>query len=71
MLVNLSTFFNGRCHVTQFRMSVLLAREDETKRAEEKASAAASSPLLCNHKGLNGTDKMSKVRFYSYKRRDY
>lgn len=43
----------------QFRMSVLLAREEEAKRAEEKA-AAAHSPLLCNHKGVNG-DKISKV----------
>ena len=43
----------------QFRMSVLLAREEEAKRAEEKA-AAANSPLLYNHKIVNG-DKISKV----------
>ncbi|CAB3234701.1 unnamed protein product [Arctia plantaginis] len=42
----------------EFRMSVLLAREEEAKRAEEKA-AAANSPLLYNHKGVNG-DKISK-----------
>lgn len=40
-------------------MSVLLAREEEAKRAEEKA-AAANSPLLYNHKTVNG-DKISKV----------
>lgn len=45
----------------QFRMSVLLAREEEAKRAEEKA-AAANSPLLYNHKIVNG-DKISKVRW--------
>ncbi|KAM3961819.1 mahogunin ring finger 1 [Aphomia sociella] len=42
----------------EFRMSVLLAREEEAKRAEEKA--AANSPLLYNHKNLNGTEKISK-----------
>ncbi|XP_075969142.1 mahogunin ring finger 1 isoform X2 [Anticarsia gemmatalis] len=42
----------------EFRMSVLLAREEEAKRAEEKA-AAAHSPLLYNHKVVNG-DKISK-----------
>ncbi|KAF9416458.1 hypothetical protein HW555_006219 [Spodoptera exigua] len=42
----------------EFRMSVLLAREEEAKRAEEKA-AAANSPLLYNHKVVNG-DKISK-----------
>ncbi|CAD0196533.1 unnamed protein product [Chrysodeixis includens] len=42
----------------EFRMSVLLAREEEAKRAEEK-SAAANSPLLYNHKIVNG-DKISK-----------
>ncbi|XP_022820218.1 E3 ubiquitin-protein ligase MGRN1 isoform X2 [Spodoptera litura] len=42
----------------EFRMSVLLAREEEAKRAEEKA-AAANSPLLYNHKIVNG-DKISK-----------
>ncbi|KAJ0180280.1 hypothetical protein K1T71_003684 [Dendrolimus kikuchii] len=41
----------------EFRMSVLLAREEEAKRAEEKV--AANSPLLYNHKHLNG-DKISK-----------
>ncbi|KAH9641250.1 hypothetical protein HF086_016423 [Spodoptera exigua] len=44
--------------VKSFRMSVLLAREEEAKRAEEKA-AAANSPLLYNHKVVNG-DKISK-----------
>ncbi|XP_059061789.1 E3 ubiquitin-protein ligase MGRN1 [Achroia grisella] len=42
----------------EFRMSVLLAREEEAKRAEEKT--AANSPLLYNHKNVNGTDKISK-----------
>ncbi|XP_063892338.1 E3 ubiquitin-protein ligase MGRN1 isoform X1 [Helicoverpa armigera] len=41
----------------EFRMSVLLAREEEAKRAEEKA--AANSPLLYNHHIVNG-DKISK-----------
>lgn len=42
-------------------MSVLLAREEDAKRAEEKA--AANSPLLYNPKILNGvkSTKMSKV----------
>lgn len=44
----------------EFRMSVLLAREEESKRAEEK-SAAAHSPLLYNHKlGNHNGDKISK-----------
>ncbi|PZC81590.1 hypothetical protein B5X24_HaOG212514 [Helicoverpa armigera] len=42
----------------EFRMSVLLAREEEAKRAEEKA--AANSPLLYNHHIVNG-DKISKT----------
>ena len=53
-------------------MSVLLAREEEAKRAEEKA-AAANSPLLYNHKLVNG-DKISKVRvllFYRYMNNSY
>ncbi|CAH2074658.1 unnamed protein product, partial [Iphiclides podalirius] len=41
----------------EFRMSVLLAREEEAKRAEEKA--VASSPLLYNHNGLSA-EKLSK-----------
>ncbi|XP_013140746.1 PREDICTED: RING finger protein 157 [Papilio polytes] len=44
----------------EFRMSVLLAREEEAKRAEEKA--VASSPLLYNHNGLS-SDKLSKFVF--------
>ncbi|KAG6448689.1 hypothetical protein O3G_MSEX005649 [Manduca sexta] len=43
----------------EFRMSVLLAREEEAnKRAEEKT--AANSPLLYNHKPLNCNEKISK-----------
>lgn len=42
----------------QFRMSVLLAREEEAKRSDEKA--VASSPLLYNHNGFS-TEKLSKV----------
>ncbi|XP_012551644.2 E3 ubiquitin-protein ligase MGRN1 isoform X2 [Bombyx mori] len=39
----------------EFRMSVLLAREEEAKRADEKT--AASSPLLHDHKLMNGENK--------------
>ncbi|KAL0841748.1 hypothetical protein ABMA28_014014 [Loxostege sticticalis] len=39
----------------EFRMSVLLAREEQAKAAEEKA---AHSPLLYNHNGIN--DKLTK-----------
>ncbi|XP_013182357.1 PREDICTED: E3 ubiquitin-protein ligase MGRN1 isoform X1 [Papilio xuthus] len=47
----------------EFRMSVLLAREEEAKRAEDKA--VASSPLLYNHNGLS-SDKLSKSSLNSH-----
>ncbi|XP_049866744.1 E3 ubiquitin-protein ligase MGRN1 isoform X2 [Pectinophora gossypiella] len=42
----------------EFRMSVLLAREEEARAREEKA--AATSPLLYTHPAVNGTDNVSK-----------
>ncbi|XP_068629589.1 E3 ubiquitin-protein ligase MGRN1 isoform X1 [Battus philenor] len=48
----------------EFRMSVLLAREEESKRAEEKV--VASSPLLYNHNGISSSDKLSKSSLNSH-----
>ncbi|CAH2240384.1 jg2993, partial [Pararge aegeria aegeria] len=48
----------------EFRMSVLLAREEEAKRAEEKAA----SPLLYTRNSINAVDKLSKTSLNSEQR---
>ncbi|XP_052737474.1 E3 ubiquitin-protein ligase MGRN1 [Bicyclus anynana] len=48
----------------EFRMSVLLAREEEAKRAEEKAA----SPLLYSRNSISALDKLSKTSLNSEQR---